>query len=103
MVKNPTNSYRIAVIAGDGIGKEVMPEGLRAIEAAASAFDFDVKLEQFDFASCDYYQRHGEMMPGDWKQQIGSHDAIFFCAVGWPALTPPPISLCGFLFPFRRA
>ena len=74
MVKNPTSSYRIAVIAGDGIGKEVMPEGLRAIEAAASAFDFDVKLEQFDFASCDYYQRHGEMMPGDWKQQIGEND-----------------------------
>jgi tartrate dehydrogenase/decarboxylase / D-malate dehydrogenase len=102
MVKNPTNSYRIAVIAGDGIGKEVMPEGLRAIEAAGSAFDFDVKLEQFDFASCDYYQRHGEMMPGDWKQQIGSHDAIFFGAVGWPAVIPDHISLWGSLIQFRR-
>jgi len=102
MAKNPTNSYRIAVIAGDGIGKEVMPEGLRAIEAAASVFDFNVKLEQFDFASCDYYQRHGEMMPGDWKQQIGSHDAIFFGAVGWPAVVPDHISLWGSLIQFRR-
>src|ERR1700720_5017792 len=102
MAKDLTNSYRIAVIAGDGIGKEVVPEGLRAIEAAASAFDFDVKLEQFDFASCDYYQRHGEMMPGDWKQQIGSHDAIFFGAVGWPAVVPDHISLWGSLIQFRR-
>jgi len=102
MAKDSTNSYRIAVIAGDGIGKEVVPEGLRAIEAAAAAFDFSVKLEQFDFASCDYYQRHGEMMPGDWKQQIGSHDAIFFGAVGWPAVVPDHISLWGSLIQFRR-
>ena len=69
-----TNSYRMAVIAGDGIGKEVVPEGLRVIEAAAAKFDFAVKLDQFDFASCDYYQRHGAMMPEDWKAQIGGHE-----------------------------
>src|SRR5438270_8029250 len=106
MAKGPTNSstnsYRIAVIAGDGIGKEVVPEGIRVIEAAAAAFDFDVKLEELDFASCDYYQRHGEMMPADWKQQIGSHDAIFFGAVGWPAVVPDHISLWGSLIQFRR-
>jgi tartrate dehydrogenase/decarboxylase/D-malate dehydrogenase len=100
--KSSTNSYRIAVIAGDGIGKEVVPEGVRVIEAAAAAFDFDVKLEEFDFASCDYYQRHGEMMPADWKQQIGLHDAIFFGAVGWPALVPDHVSLWGSLIQFRR-
>jgi tartrate dehydrogenase/decarboxylase/D-malate dehydrogenase len=97
-----SNSYRIAVIAGDGIGKEVVPEGLRVIEAAAAKFDFDLKLDQFDFASCDYYQRHGAMMPENWKDQIGSHDAIFFGAVGWPATVPDHISLWGSLIQFRR-
>jgi tartrate dehydrogenase/decarboxylase/D-malate dehydrogenase len=102
MTKPSTNSYRIAVIAGDGIGKEVVPEGLRVIEAAAAKFEFDLKLDQFDFASCDYYQRHGEMMPADWKQQIGSHDAIFFGAVGWPAKVPDHVSLWGSLVTWRR-
>jgi len=102
MARNAKNSYRIAVIAGDGIGKEVVPEGLRVIEAAASAFKLDLKLKQFDFASCDYYQRHGEMMPADWKQQIGSHDAIFFGAVGWPAIVPDHVSLWGSLIQIRR-
>jgi tartrate dehydrogenase/decarboxylase / D-malate dehydrogenase len=97
-----TNSYRVAVIAGDGIGKEVVPEGLRVIEAAAAKFAFDIKLDQFDFASCDYFQRHGAMMPEDWKEQIGSHDAIFFGAVGWPATVPDHISLWGSLIQFRR-
>jgi tartrate dehydrogenase/decarboxylase/D-malate dehydrogenase len=102
MTQSAKNSYQIAVIAGDGIGKEVVPEGLRVIEAAASAFKLDLRLEQFDFASCDYYQRHGKMMPADWKQQIGSHDAIFFGAVGWPAVVPDHISLWGSLIQFRR-
>jgi len=95
-------TYRIAVIAGDGIGNEVVPEGVRVIEAAARKFDFDVKLDEFHFASCDYYQRHGAMMSEDWKQQIGAHDAIFFCAVGWPATVPDHISLWGSLIQFRR-
>jgi len=102
MTKGATNSYRIAVIAGDGIGKEVVPEGLRVLEAAAAKFDFGVKLDQFDFASCDYYRRHGAMMPEDWKQQVGAHDAIFFGAVGWPATVPDHISLWGSLIQFRR-
>jgi len=97
-----TNAYRIAVIAGDGIGKEVVPEGLRVLEAAAARFDFDLKIDTFDFASCDYYEKHGQMMPDDWKQQIGGHDAIFFGAVGWPARVPDHISLWGSLIQFRR-
>ncbi len=94
--------YRIAVIPGDGIGKEVVPEGVRVLEAAAAKYGFDLELDSFDFASCDYYERHGKMMPDDWKEQIGSHDAIFFGAVGWPATVPDHVSLWGSLILFRR-
>jgi tartrate dehydrogenase/decarboxylase/D-malate dehydrogenase len=93
---------RIAVIAGDGIGKEVMPEGIRVLEAAASRFGFDLTFDHFDFASCDYYARHGKMMPDDWKTLIGGHDAIYFGAVGWPETVPDHISLWGSLLQFRR-
>jgi len=98
----PSNSLRIAVIAGDGIGKEVVPEGLRVLEAAAAKFDLDLRFDSFDFASCDYYAKHGAMMPEDWKAQIGGHDAIYFGAVGWPATVPDHISLWGSLLQFRR-
>ncbi len=94
--------YRIAVIAGDGIGKEVMPEGVRILEAAAKKFGFQVQLDEFDFASCDYYAKHGQMMPDDWKDKVGGHDALFFGAVGWPATVPDHISLWGSLLQFRR-
>ncbi len=94
--------YRIAVIPGDGIGKEVVPEGVRILEKVAKTFGFELKLDWFDFASCDYYARHGRMMPEDWKAQIGRHDAIFFGAVGWPATVPDHISLWGSLILFRR-
>jgi tartrate dehydrogenase/decarboxylase/D-malate dehydrogenase len=95
-------AYRFAVIPGDGVGKEVVPEGIRVLEAAAKKFGFDLKLSEFDFASCDYYLRHGKMMPDDWKEQIGSPDAIFFGAVGWPAKVPDHVSLWGSLLQFRR-
>ncbi|MFT5534853.1 MAG: tartrate dehydrogenase/decarboxylase/D-malate dehydrogenase [Burkholderiaceae bacterium] len=95
-------THRIAVIAGDGIGKEVMPEGLRVVDAAARKFNIDLHWDHFDFASCDYYLKHGQMMPDDWKEQIGGHDAIFFGAVGDPAVVPDHISLWGSLIKFRR-
>jgi tartrate dehydrogenase/decarboxylase/D-malate dehydrogenase len=94
--------YRIAVIPGDGIGKEVVPEGLRVLHAVAGKFDIDLHFDHFDFASCDYYARHGQMMPDDWKETIGGHDAIFFGAVGWPAAVPDHVSLWGSLIQFRR-
>ena len=94
--------YRIAVIAGDGIGKEVVPEGLRVLERAAARFNFDLELDSFDFASSDYYERHGSMMPEDWQAQIGGHDAIYFGAVGWPERVPDHISLWGSLLLMRR-
>ena len=94
--------HRIAVIPGDGIGKEVVPEGLRILEVAARRFGIDLQFDHFDFASCDYHARHGRMMPEDWKSRIGNHDAIFFGAVGWPAMVPDHISLWGSLLQFRR-
>jgi tartrate dehydrogenase/decarboxylase / D-malate dehydrogenase len=95
-------NHRIAVIAGDGIGQEVMPEGLRVLEAAAKRFGIALAFDHFDFAHCDYYAKHGKMLPDDWKQQIGGHDAIFFGAVGWPATVPDHVSLWGSLIQFRR-
>src|SRR5208283_996437 len=75
--------YQVAVIPGDGIGKEVVPEGVRVLEAAAKKYGFELRQDHFDFASYDYYARHERMMPEDWKEKIGRHDAIFFGAVGW--------------------
>ena len=93
---------RIAVIPGDGIGREVVPEGVRVLEAAARRFGIDLRFEYFDFASCDYHARHGAMMPADWKTRIGGHDAIYFGAVGWPASVPDHVSLWGSLLLMRR-
>ncbi|WP_299654870.1 tartrate dehydrogenase [uncultured Jannaschia sp.] len=92
----------IAVIAGDGIGQEVVPEGIKVLEAAARKFDIKLRFDNFNFASCDYYLQHGKMLPDDWKTQIGSHDAIFFGAVGDPARVPDHISLWESLIRFRR-
>ena len=94
--------HRIAVIAGDGIGKEVMPEGLRALEAAARKFNIDLHFDHFDFSSWDYYEKHGKMLPDNWKDQIGGHDAIYFGAVGWPDKIADHVSLWGSLLMFRR-
>ena len=96
------STHRIAVIAGDGIGKEVMPEGLRVLDAAARRFGIELQVDHFDFANCDYFAKHGEMMPADWKDRIGGHDAIFFGAIGWPATVPDHVSLWGSLLKFRR-
>jgi len=95
-------AFRIAIIPGDGIGKEVMPEGLRVIQAAAERFGFELECHTIEWASCDYYQQHGQMMPGDWKAQLKGMDAIFFGAVGWPATVPDHVSLWGSLLKFRR-
>jgi tartrate dehydrogenase/decarboxylase/D-malate dehydrogenase len=94
--------FRIAVIAGDGIGNEVMPEGLRVLRAAAKKFSLEIEFTTFEWADCRYYEKHGKMMPDDWKQQIGGFDAIYFGAVGWPATVPDHISLWGSLLKFRR-
>jgi tartrate dehydrogenase/decarboxylase/D-malate dehydrogenase len=95
-------SHSIAVIAGDGIGKEVMPEGLRCLEAACKRFAVPLTTTTVDFANCDYYQKHGQMMPDDWFDQLKDHDAIFYGAVGWPETVPDHISLWGSILQFRR-
>jgi len=93
---------RIAVIAGDGIGKEVMPEGIRVLEAVADKFNIPLQFDYFDFSSWDYFEKHGQMLPDNWKAQIGGHDAIYFGAVGWPEKIPDHVSLWGSLLQFRR-
>jgi tartrate dehydrogenase/decarboxylase/D-malate dehydrogenase len=100
--ENLMRPHRIAVIPGDGIGTEVMPEGLRVLQAAAQRFNIPLQFDHFDFASCDHYLKHGQMLPDDWKAQIGGHDAIYFGAVGWPDTVPDHISLWGSLLQFRR-
>ncbi|MEQ4616860.1 MAG: tartrate dehydrogenase [Corticimicrobacter sp.] len=97
-----SQTLKIAAIAGDGIGREVMPEGLRVLEAAAQRFGISLQIDTIDWANCDYYQQTGAMMPEDWKAQLSGYDAIYFGAVGWPATTPDHISLWGSLLKFRR-
>jgi tartrate dehydrogenase/decarboxylase / D-malate dehydrogenase len=94
--------YKIAVIPGDGIGKEVMPEGVRVLNAAARRFGLSLDLQPIEWASCDYYAKTGQMMPDDWKTQLQGSDALFFGAVGWPQTVPDHVSLWGSLLKFRR-
>jgi tartrate dehydrogenase/decarboxylase/D-malate dehydrogenase len=92
--------YRIATIPGDGIGKEVVPEGIRVLEAAGSKFDIAFEWDQVDW-SCEYYAKHGRMMPEDGLEQLQGDDAIFLGAVGFPGV-PDHVSLWGLLLPIRR-
>ncbi len=94
--------HRIAVLPGDGIGKEVMPEGLRVLRAAAKRFDIGLDFTPIEWASCDWYLAHGQMMPDDWKDQLSGVDALYYGAVGWPATVPDHVSLWGSLLKFRR-
>ncbi|HET6704480.1 tartrate dehydrogenase [Amycolatopsis sp.] len=94
--------HRIAVIPGDGIGREVVPEGLRCLRAAADAHGLELETVHHGFACAEYWLRHGEMLPPDWKDVLGGFDAIFFGAVGWPEVVPDHVSLWGSLLRFRR-
>ena len=94
-------TFNIAVIAGDGIGKEVVPEGIRVLEAAGQRFGFRWNWKEFDW-SCETYVRTGKMMPDDGLQQLRPFDAIFLGAVGHPNV-PDHVSLWGLLIPIRRA
>jgi len=90
-------SFNIAVIAGDGIGKEVVPEGVRVLEAAGQRFDFRLHWQAFDW-SCERYVQTGKMMPDDGLRQLRPFDAIFLGAVGHPSV-PDHVSLWDFSFP----
>jgi tartrate dehydrogenase/decarboxylase/D-malate dehydrogenase len=93
-------TFNIAVIAGDGIGKEVVPEGIRVLEAAGHRFGFRWNWKEFNW-SCETYVRTGKMMPDDGLQQLRPFDAIFLGAVGHPSV-PDHVSLWGLLIPIRR-
>jgi tartrate dehydrogenase/decarboxylase/D-malate dehydrogenase len=93
-------NYRIAVIEGDGIGREVVPEGLRVLEAAGRKYHINFEWVHFDW-SCELYLKTGRMMPEDGFEQLRSFDAIFLGAVGHPDV-PDHVSLWGLLIPIRR-
>src|SRR5215467_1749550 len=92
--------HRIAVIPGDGIGKEVLPEGMRVLDAAGRRFGFDFEWKVFDW-SCEVYARTGRMMPEDGLDQLRQFEAIYLGAVGFPGV-PDHVSLWGLLIPIRR-
>jgi tartrate dehydrogenase/decarboxylase/D-malate dehydrogenase len=95
-------SYNIASIEGDGIGKEVVPQAHKVLKKIAEKHQFKLAIDEFDFASCDYFEKHGKMLPDNWKKKIEKHDAIFFGAVGMPDQYPDHITLWGSLLKFRR-
>ncbi len=97
---NNTAKYKIANIPGDGIGKEVVPEGLRVLDAAGRKFGIEFSFADFDW-SCETYTKTGRMMPEDGTDQLREHDAVFLGAVGFPNV-PDHVSLWGLLIPIRR-
>jgi tartrate dehydrogenase/decarboxylase/D-malate dehydrogenase len=95
-------TYRVAAIPGDGIGKEVLPEGQRVLDTVARRHGFALDWQPKAWANCDWYVAHGQMLPDDWREQLMGCDAIYFGAVGWPATVPDHVSLWGSLIRFRR-
>jgi len=100
-MSEPTKIHKVAVIAGDGIGKEVMPGGVQAVQAAADRFGIGLDLVHYDW-SCDQYDVIGKWMPDDWKDQLADKECLFFGAVGWPERVLDHISLWDSLIKFRR-
>src|SRR6266567_1383714 len=92
--------HRIAAIPGDGIGKEVVPEGMRVLDAAGRRFGFEIEWTTFDW-SCERYSETGRMMPEDGLDRLRPFEAIFLGAVGFPGV-PDHTSLWGLLIPIRR-
>ncbi|KAM0667202.1 hypothetical protein ACQRIU_005057 [Beauveria bassiana] len=95
-------ALKVAVVPGDGIGTEVMPQGVRCLEAIGKAYEITFEFEWFDFASCRHYLDHGDMLPPDWKETLMRFDAIYFGAVGLPDVVADDVSLWGSLLKFRR-
>jgi tartrate dehydrogenase/decarboxylase / D-malate dehydrogenase len=100
MTDSKNRNYKIATIPGDGIGKEVVPEGVKAVEAAARKFGFSVSWQNFDW-SCETYLKTGRMMPEDGLERLRAYDAVFLGAVGYPGVADH-VSLWGLLIPIRR-
>src|SRR6476646_1653459 len=94
------STFKIAVIEGDGIGHEVVPEGLRVLEAAGKKFGLSYEMTHFDW-SCEVYAKTGRMMPEDGLEQLKKFDAVFLGAGGYPGVADH-VSLWGLLIPIRR-
>jgi tartrate dehydrogenase/decarboxylase/D-malate dehydrogenase len=92
--------YEIAVLPGDGIGREVVPEGLRVLDAVATRFGFEWRFNELPWSS-DWYRAHGRMMPEDALDRLRPHDAIYFGAIGDPGI-PDHIPVWGLIMPIRR-
>ncbi len=97
-----TRKHSIAVIPGDGIGKEVMPEGIRVLDEVGRRFGISFDYKHFNDWCTDYYVKHGTMMPDDWADQLGRHEAIFFGAVGAPDVVPDHTAVWGSVIKIRR-
>ena len=95
------STHRIAVIPGDGIGREVMPPALEVLDAVARKFGIDLAFDHFDW-SCDNYAKHNYWMPPNWIDLIGGHSCLFFGATGMPSIVPDHVSLWDSLIHFRR-
>jgi tartrate dehydrogenase/decarboxylase / D-malate dehydrogenase len=93
-------TFRIAVIAGDGIGKEVIPAGIAALEAATRGSGMTLAFTEFEWG-CDYYLQHGRMMEADGFEQLAKFDAIYLGAIGSPTV-PDHIAVWEFLLPIRQ-
>ncbi len=95
-------NYKIAVIPGDGIGKEVMESAQKVLNHVVNKYKIKMKFDYFEFSSVEYYEKNKKMLPDNWKEILIDYDAIFFGAVGWPEKVPDHISLWGSLIQFRR-
>ena len=93
-------SFRIAVIAGDGIGREVIPAGLAALDAAAHGTDVTLSVVEFPWG-CEYYLQHGRMMDEDAFERLAAFDAVYFGAIGAPSV-PDHISAGDMILPLRQ-
>src|SRR5262249_16407018 len=93
-------THRIAVVPGDGIGKETVPEALKVLDAASRRFGFGLDFAPYDW-SCETYKKTGAMMPADGMERLAQSDSILLGAVGWPDV-PDHVSLWGLLIPIRR-
>lgn len=96
------SAHRIALIPGDGIGMEVMPEGAAALHAVAARHGIELRIDAFDWSCADYYMRHGAMLPADWQERLSDYEAIYFGAVGAPDIVPDHIAIWGSILAMRR-
>ena len=98
--KDKSEKLHITVIEGDGIGHEVVPEGIRVLEHVGRKFDIEFKWDSHDW-NCERFKKKGAMMPSDGLDRIRDSDAIYLGAVGFPGV-PDHVSLWGLLIPIRR-